>query len=129
MAYHHQYHDRIERRNDDSSTSSSLVLRDRGCLFSQDVYALLPNVEGQIRAASIQSSSSRGEEFDDRTFKCVFPLRDGGTSFVRSFIKVQADRNTRGTRGRGSKRHQNINIYRVNAIDGQPTGIWTLSFT
>ena len=83
MVYHHQYHDRIERRNDDSSTSSSLnllVLRDRGCLFSQDVYALLPNVEGQIRAASIQSSSSRAEEFDDRTFKCVFPLRDGGTS-------------------------------------------------
>ena len=83
MAYHHQYHDQIERRNDDSSTSSSLnllILRDRGCLFSQDVYALLPNVEGQMRAASIQSSNSRAEEFDDRTFKCVVPLRDGGTS-------------------------------------------------
>ena len=115
MAYHHQYHDRIERRNDDSSTSSSLnllVLNDRGCSFSQDVYALLPNVEGQIRAASIQSSSSRAEEFDDRTFKCVFPLRDGGTSICTLIHKKFKPMETQEVQSVCKY----INIYRVDAI-------------
>ncbi|CAL6278812.1 unnamed protein product [Bathycoccus prasinos] len=117
MAYHHQYHDRIERRNDDSSTSSSLnllVLRDRGCLFSQDVYALLPNVEGQIRAASIQSSSSRAEEFDDRTFKCVFPLRDGGTSICTLIHKKFKPMETQEEEVQSVCKY--IFIYRVDAI-------------
>ncbi|CAL6278776.1 unnamed protein product [Bathycoccus prasinos] len=115
MAYHHQYHDRIERRNDDSSTPSSLnllVLNDRGCSFSQDVYALLPNVEGQIRAASIQSSSSRAEEFDDRTFKCVFPLRDGGTSICTLIHKKFKPMETQEVQSVCKY----INIYRVDAI-------------
>ena len=92
-------------------------MRDRGCLFSQDVYALLPNVEGQIRAASIQSSSSRAEEFDDRTFKCVFPLRDGGTSICTLIHKKFKPMETQEEQEEEVQSVcKYINIYRVDAI-------------
>ena len=87
---HHPYH---ERRNDassvastsSSSTLSLLVLRDDRGLFCRDSYILLPNIEGQVRAATMQSSDSKSEEYDDTTFRCAVPLSDGGTS-ICTFI-------------------------------------------
>jgi len=87
---HHPYH---ERRNDassvpstsSSSTLSLLILRDDRGLFCRDSYILLPNIEGQVRAATMQSSDSKSEEYDDTTFRCAVPLSDGGTS-ICTFI-------------------------------------------
>jgi len=87
---HHPYH---ERRNDassfastsSSSTLSLLILRDDRGLFCRDSYILLPNIEGQVRAATMQSSDSKSEEYDDMTFRCAVPLSDGGTS-ICTFI-------------------------------------------
>ena len=60
-----------------TSNVNFLVLKDDGGFFCKDLYALLPNIEGQMRAVTMDSTEA---EFDDATFKCAVPLSDGGTS-------------------------------------------------
>ena len=60
-----------------TSNVNFLVLKDDGGFFCKDLYALLPNIEGQMRAVTMDSTEV---EFDDATFKCAVPLSDGGTS-------------------------------------------------
>ena len=112
---HHPYH---ERRNDassvastsSSSTLSLLVLRDDRGLFCRDVYTLLPNIEGQVRAATMQSSDSQSEEYDDTTFRCAVPLSDGGTS-ICTFIHKKTSTATKESRAREEEEMESVCEY------------------